>query len=134
MAALVANLLDQGRVIHLLAVALCAGGTVALLLLPGWGAGLVSAAVLLLGLGETWMALRVGFDAGCFRSIAEGADGLDLEGFDLALGQLGLLPPGKAGRPLARRVAGAKRLLVLQGALLSAQLGLLLALTVISRG
>ena len=125
-AALMADLLEQGRVIHLLAVALCAAAAAALLLAPGWTAGLIPALVLLAGLGETWMALRVGFDARCFRRIAEDRDGSGLEGFDLALGRLGLMPPAKAGRPMAVRLAGGRHLLIIQGAVLALQAGLVL--------
>ena len=135
-AALMASLLEQGWVIHLLAMALCAGATVGLLLASNWSIALVSTAVLLAGTGETWVALRVGFDARCFRNIAEGGDGFDLNGFDLALGRLGLLPPAKrkAGRPMDPRLAGAKRLLILQGTCLVAQVVLMLVtLLVITR-
>ena len=132
-AALAANLLDQGRSIHLLSVALCTGAAVALLLMPGGRTGLAAAAVLLAGLAETWMAVRVGFDASSFRGIARGDDGLSLESFDRTMIRLGVLPPGKAGRPMARRVAGARRLLVVQGVFLLVQAGLLLPVLFIAQ-
>lgn len=131
-AATMADLLEGGRVIHLLSVALSAGAMAALLLAPGWRAAIGSVAVLLAGLAETWMALRVGFDARCFRRIAATADDPGLDGFDTALRRLGLMPPDKAGRPLAPRLAGARRLLSRQGMALLAQVGVaLLAVLVV---
>ncbi|WP_156963922.1 hypothetical protein [Muricoccus aerilatus] len=98
----------------------------ALLLAPGWRSATGPAEVLLAGLAETWLALRVGFDARCFRRIAGTADDPGLVGFDATLRRLGLMPQDKAGRSLAPRLAGAKRLLARQGIALLAQVGLAL--------
>ncbi len=81
------------------------------------GASLVAA------LAGSLMALRVGFDAALFRRLSVSAD---LAGFDAAMTGLALMPSGKAGRAMAARVAGARRLLVLQGACLLAQVALIL--------
>lgn len=115
------DLLAQGRLIHLSSIALGAGAAAALLLAPGWRSMLGPAAILLAGLAETWMALRVGFDARCFRRLAEAAGGPDLAGFNSALRRLGLMPEGKAGRGMALRIAGARRLLTIQGLALVVQ-------------
>ena len=123
-AATMADLLEGGRVVHLLSVALSAGAMAALLLAPDWRSAIGPGAVLLAGLVETWMALRVGFDARCFRRIAETADDPRLVRFDATMRRLGLMTEGKAGRPLAPRIAGARRLLVRQGAALFAQAGI----------
>ena len=79
------------------------------------------------GLAELYLAIRVGFDAVLFERLAAATDGLDLTGLDRALSLLGLVPPGKTGRPMAERIAGARRLLGWQGRLLGAQALLLLA-------
>jgi len=126
--AAMADLLDQGRPIHLLSVALCTGAMVALLLAPDPRSAIGPATILLAGLAETWVTIRVGFDARCFRRIAD-PDGPGLAGFDAALGRLGLMPDGKAGRPLAPRLAGAGRLLRLQGVILIAQVAMALLAT-----
>jgi len=118
-----ADLLEQGRALHLLSVGLSAGAVAALLLGPGGWSAAGPAAVLLAGLAETWLALRVGFDARCFRRIARGADDPGLACLDAALLRLGLMPGDKAGRPMASRLEGARRLLGLQGAALVAQAG-----------
>ncbi|MBI0539525.1 hypothetical protein D9599_28870 [Roseomonas sp. KE2513] len=123
-AATIADLLEGGWAIHLFSAALSAGAMAALLLAPSWQAAIGPVAVLLAGLVETWMALRVRFDARCFRRIAEAADGPGLAGFDAALCRLGLMPESKAGRPLAPRIAGARRLLARQSIALLAQIGL----------
>lgn len=72
------------------------------------------------GVAQTWFALRVGLDAALFRQIAATPE--ELPQIDAALVGTGLMPPAKAGRPIAARVRGAKRLLALQAAALLAQL------------
>ena len=72
---------------------------------------------------ELAIAMRVSLDAALFRRLAEdaAAERLDVAAFDAALLALKLMSPGKAGQPIARRFAGARRLLVLQGATLVMQ-------------
>jgi hypothetical protein len=81
------------------------------------------AAGLVAALGQTVLALRVGFDAALFRRLSLAPD---LAAFDTAMTALALMPAAKTGRPMAARVAGARRLIVLQGACLVAQVALIL--------
>lgn len=83
--------------------------------------------VALAGLAETYLAIRVGFDAALFDHQARSGE-KDFIGIDAALMELGLLPAAKAGRPVSARVAGARRLLVLQSIALIAQVGLVVAI------
>jgi hypothetical protein len=85
----------------------------------------VGIAVVLLGVIEFWLAARVALDAALFDTIA--GRGTDLEGFDRAMMALGLMPSGKASRPLAWRIGGAFRLIKLQALALAAQLIVLVA-------
>jgi hypothetical protein len=135
MLAAAASLLDQARVLDRLSRAITVAALVLLLLVavvPGsptaW-AFVVPALVVLLGLAETYCAMRVGFDAALFRRLAahagEGAP--DLAGLDAALVGLGLLPQAKAGRPVPDRIAGARRLLSRQAATLGVQVLAVLA-------
>lgn len=76
------------------------------------GAAAAFAAALLLVLPERVLALRVAFDAGLFRALAAGRpDGAAqaLPALDTALQAL-RLRAAAAPRPLAERVAGARRL------------------------
>jgi len=129
--AALADLLAQGQVLHLLSAALCAGAAAAVFLVPGWRSAIGPAVILLAGLAETWMALRVGFDARCFLRISAAAEDHDLTAFDRSLMQLGLMPQSKAGRPIALRMAGAQRLLAIQGVMVMMQvaIGIVAALT-----
>ena len=74
------------------------------------------------GLTELWFALRVGLDAGIFGDLADVNQATDWRPVDSGLGLLGLMPPAKAGRPLAPRIAGALRLLRCQAGALAVQL------------
>lgn len=85
-------------------------------------AGLVALAAL--ALAERWLAGRVALDARLFDRLAAGALSLDgLDGLDGALRRVLAVPAAKARRPLAPRIAGAKRL----AALHLAAVGLLVA-------
>ena len=127
-----ANLLDQGRVIDGTSRLITAAAMISLLLLPlttGLSFGLPTAitmAVAAVGLGETYFAFRVGFDAALFRGLAGRPSGPDLAELDGALRGLGLIPDAKTGRPLAERATGARSLLYTQGTLLAAQAVLIL--------
>lgn len=123
-----AGLLGMGRSIERLScplVVLACAGLLAPLVAPvplaSWFALLASA---LAGLHAAYMGARVALDGGLFRALA--AEG-DLAALDGALLQPGLMPPAKAGRPLADRAHGAKRLLVHQAASFAVQAGALLA-------
>lgn len=123
-----AGLLDMGRSLERLScplVVLAFGGLLAPLVIPvplaSWFALLAS---VLAGSHGAYMGARVAFDASLFRALA--ADG-DTAALDGALLQLGLMPAAKAGRPLAERVHGAKRLLLRQALSFAVQAGALLA-------
>jgi hypothetical protein len=122
-----ADLLDQGQAVSRLSIAVTAIG-VAVLLLPVFPASAATvptaAAVVLIGLLELLLAARVSFDARLFRRLAEdaAADRLDIDACDAALVGLRLMPVRKAGRPVAKRLAGAKRLLILQGGVFLVQM------------
>ena len=131
-AAVSADLLGHGRRIHdvsrLLTVAaglgLVAGIVSPRSLTPVLAAGLAA----LLGLVETYLAVRVGFDAALFDRLSGRTATLpDLEALDGALTSLGLVEGGTADRPIAARAAGARRLLAWQGRALAGQVAVLIA-------
>ena len=70
------------------------------------------------GTAELFIAMRVSLDAALFRRLANDAAGerLDVPSFDAAMLALKLMRAGQAGQPIAKRFAGARRLLVIQGA------------------
>jgi hypothetical protein len=126
MLAAAADLLDQGQIVNRLSVAVTAIAVAILLLpmLPPSEATLpTAAAVAIVGLVELMVAMRVSLDAALFRRLAGDAasEHLDVAAFDAARLALKLMRPGKAGLPIARRFARARRLLVLQGATLFVQ-------------
>lgn len=132
MLAAAADLLDQGQIVNRLSVAVTAIAVAILLLpmLPPSEATLpTAAAVAVIGLVELLFAMRVSLDAALFRRMAEdaAAERLDVAAFDAALLALKLMRQGKAGLPIARRFAGARRLLILQGATLLLQVAAALA-------
>ncbi|MBX3503296.1 MAG: hypothetical protein KF889_27950 [Alphaproteobacteria bacterium] len=112
-----ADLLDQGRLIHGIAGPLTVAGAIAVPVLsllskpPAIVLVAISVSVAL-GLAETLLALRVGFDAAALRRMAGHQDGASR--FDAALAALGLAGAERAGRPMADRSRGCLRLLRLQ--------------------
>jgi hypothetical protein len=134
--AVAASLLEQGRVIDglsRLVTALAVVGTpiLATLLSPlAMGLPLV---VIALGLLQTWLASRVGFDAALFSRLAA-SPGASTEAFDRVMTHIGLLPPGKAGRPWDLRIAGARRLMAWQAVAMLAQVGVAMAAAVLIVG
>lgn len=131
-----AALLDQGRVVDRLSRPLTAAALIAMMLssfvaVPlSWPLLAWAVLVVLAGLAETFLAIRVGFDADLFRQVA--AEAADFAATDAALARLGLLPAAKAGRPADIRIAGARRLLGLQVAALAAQVGLVVVGAILS--
>jgi hypothetical protein len=112
-----ADLLDQGRLIHGIAGPLTIGGTIAVPVLavlhrPSAGVLILLTLAVALGLVETLLALRVAFDAAALHRMAGHEDGPSR--FDAALLALGLMKPDRAGRPLVDRAKGCLRLLRLQ--------------------
>ncbi len=135
LAAASADLLDQGAIIDRLSRPLTIAALLGLMVGLGVELGALLTAGLLLvslaGLAETYLALRVGFDAALFRRLAEGEAGgaPDLGTLDAALLALGLVPEGKAGRAIEQRALGGRRLLTLQGAALVLQIAVILLAT-----
>jgi len=132
LAAIAATLLDQGGRAVGLSRLLTAAALIALMVwpaLPGRPPVLmqvVLGVVALAGLGESYLASRVGFDIALFRRLADRQDAFDLDRLDSALLRSNLIAPAKTGRPIAVRVAGARRLLQWQGRLLGLQVALIL--------
>jgi hypothetical protein len=125
-----AALLDQGRTVDRLSCGLTAAAIAVLVILPAltphfqWLSIGFAAAAVAAGLAQTWLAIRVGFDAVLFQRLAGTGDFAAIDG---ALTGLGLTPAGKSGRPAAARVAGARRLFRLQILALAVQILCLLA-------
>ena len=132
LAAAAAALLDQGQRADRLSRPITAASALVLLLLPAFLEPppvlptTILALVVLLGLIELYLAIRVGFDATLFRRLAAAPEGFDRARLDRALSRLGLMPEARTGRPIIERVAGARRLLMWQGVTLAAQLLLIL--------
>lgn len=119
MLAAAADLLDQGQIVNRLSIAVTAIAIAILLLpmLPPSEATLpTAAAVAAVGVVELLIAMRVSLDAALFRRLANDAQAerLDVAAFDAAMLALKLMSAGKAGQPIAKRFAGARRLLVVQ--------------------
>jgi len=131
LAAIAAALLDQGRRVDGLSRLVTVAALFVLMLspaIPGSPSLLLLAMlgpVALLGLGEAYLALRVGFDAALFHSLAAPDEAFDLGRLDEALLRLGLISPAKTGRPITARIAGARRLLQWQGLMLGLQAALI---------
>jgi hypothetical protein len=125
-----AALLEQGRTVNRLSCGLTAAAIAILAILPAltsqtqWTSIGFAAAAVVAGLAQTWFAIRVGFDAALFHRLASTGD---IAAIDTALTGLGLMPSGKAGRPAAPRIAGARRLFRLQIVTLALQVLCLLA-------
>jgi len=75
---------------------------------------------LVLGVIAKYLGFRIAFDASLFADLAEGR--LTMEAFDEAAVSLTLMPRKKAGRPIAVRCRGARRLVTLIGVVTAAQL------------
>lgn len=122
-----ADLLDQGQLVNRLSLAVTAIA-IGVLLLPVFPTSIAfvptAAAVTVFGLIQLFLALRVALDAQLFRRLSEDAarDRLDIGACDAALQALRLMPAGKAGRPVAKRMTGAKRLFMFQILALMVQL------------
>lgn len=111
-AQVIAALLRQGRLLDRLSGALLLTGVVfglgqLVLKQPDLLLAAICLALVLTGLVQKYLALRVAFDADLFARL----ETLGLAELDAALLGLGLLTPERAGRPLAERSRGALRLL-----------------------
>ena len=121
-----ADLLDQGQLVHRLSLPLTAIA-VGVLLLPVFPTSIAliptAIGVAAIGLAELFLAIRVALDAQLFRRLAHDAaeDRLDVDACDAALQALRLMPARRAGQPVAKRMIGAKHLLMWQIAALLVQ-------------
>jgi hypothetical protein len=128
-----ACLLDQGRVVDGLSRLLTGAALLVLLLpivLPASPQRLpvaILAAVALLGMVETFYAVRVGFDAALLHWLSAGPEGVDFDTLDKALVRLGLVGEPRPERSTADRVAGAFRLLQRLAVMLGLQVALIAA-------
>ncbi|WP_083672191.1 hypothetical protein [Sphingomonas montana] len=82
---------------------------------------ILQAALVLAGL---WLSLRLRIDTVLFHALAKAGD---MDAFDRAMVELGLLEAGKVGRPMPDRVRGLMRLVRLLAVVVVTQLGLLIA-------
>lgn len=127
--ALLAALLDAGRAIHFLSLAVTIVSLAGLGLSSALSLGLASACLLavavVIGAFETYLAVRVGFDAAIFRLVAAGEAGWDE--VDRGLAGLNLAASPAFPRSPASRIKGALRLLRRQGLTTASQALLALA-------
>lgn len=115
-----AALLEQGRTVDRLSRLLTAAVLIGMLVYPAAIGSppftLIASAVViaLAGFAESYLAIRVSFDAALFRQLASAPEPPDFSEMDQSLTDLGLLPAAKRGRPLSVRIAGARQLMRLQ--------------------
>ncbi|WP_434986140.1 hypothetical protein [Pseudomonas protegens] len=135
----VASLLRRGRALDQLSTGLTLLGALYglgqyLLTSVTLGGLLVSLALVLLGLVEKYLALRVAFDADLFQRVADAPTTLEhsTQALDQALSALGLQPAQRGGRPWYQRSRGALGLLRRQALLLAAQVLVILSVILVS--
>ncbi|QEN45081.1 hypothetical protein [Pseudomonas protegens] len=135
----VASLLRRGRALDQLSTGLTLLGALYglgqyLLTSVTLGGLLVSLALVLLGLMEKYLALRVAFDADLFQRVADAPTTLEhsTQALDQALSALGLQPAQRGGRPWDQRSRGALGLLRRQALLLAAQVLVILSVILVS--
>ena len=126
MLAAVADLLDQGQAVNRLSIAISAIAA-AVLLVPVFPASTAfiptAILVLVVGLVELAFAARVGLGAALYRRLAADAAAgrLDEPAAEAALVALRIFPAKTAVLPIPQRVMRAKRLLIVQSAMLLIQ-------------
>ncbi|WP_047290134.1 hypothetical protein [Pseudomonas protegens] len=135
----VASLLRRGRALDQLSTGLTLLGAMYglgqyLLTSVTLGGLLVSLALVLLGLVEKYLALRVAFDADLFQRVADAPTTLEhsTQALDQALSALGLQPAQRGGRPWDQRSRGALGLLRRQALLVAAQVLVILSVILVS--
>ncbi|BCQ65976.1 MULTISPECIES: hypothetical protein [Pseudomonas] len=135
----VASLLRRGRALDQLSTGLTLLGALYglgqyLLTSVTLGGLLVSLALVLLGLVEKYLALRVAFDADLFQRVADAPTTLEhsTQALDQALSALGLQPAQRGGRPWDQRSRGALGLLRRQALLLATQVLVILSVILVS--
>ncbi|HEY5601515.1 MAG TPA: hypothetical protein VIM41_00240 [Gammaproteobacteria bacterium] len=107
------SLLEQHRHLHLLSCGTSVASMLALLMMLITSTDtlvwlMVLAVVILLGVYETFLAVRIGFDTDLLHRLASHGSVTDkeLRALDEALSYFKLRPESKAGRPLEKRLAG----------------------------
>lgn len=126
-------LLEQGRTLdrlsRLLTVAGLMAALLAVMIAPGAAGGVAATGLVtaIAGCVEIYLAVRVGFDAVLFQRLGASPDLLSVDGMDAALTELELLPEAKRGRPIAARIAGARRLFRWQWCAVLAQVAAIVA-------
>ncbi|WP_047338184.1 hypothetical protein [Pseudomonas protegens] len=135
----VASLLRRGRALDQLSTGLTLLGALYslgqyLLTSVTLGGLLVSLALVLLGLVEKYLALRVAFDVDLFQRVADAPTTLEhsTQALDQALSALGLQPAQRGGRPWDQRSRGALGLLRRQALLVAAQVLVILSVILVS--
>ncbi|MDT3376295.1 hypothetical protein ACETRX_10210 [Labrys portucalensis] len=129
-AAIAASYLRQGRALDWISRGLTLLGVLAVVIAtyasaPLSVSGLAVLAVLL-GLVQSYFALRAGFDAEIFGHLAGNA--FSTTNFDGAMKRLGLFAEDRASRPMSERARGAMALVRRQAIFLVLQVASLLAL------
>jgi len=135
----VASLLRRGRALDQLSTGLTLLGALYglgqyLLASVTLGGLFLSLALVLLGLAEKYLALRVAFDADLFQRVADAPASLEhsTQAMDQALNALGLQPAQGAGRPWDQRSRGALGLLRRQALLLATQVLVIVSVILVS--
>lgn len=129
-AAIAASYLRQGRGIDWVSRGLTLLGAAGILIgtyasAPLWITGL-AALVVLLGLVQSFFALRAGFDADIFSHLA--SNGFSTTNFDGAMKRLALFAEDRAPRPMSARARAAMVLVRRQAVFLALQIVSLFAL------
>jgi hypothetical protein len=119
MLAAAADLLDQGQIANRLSIALTAIA-LGVLLIPMFPASdtmqPTAAVVVILGMAELFLAMRVAIGAAQFRRLAgdAAAERLDIAAYDAALAALSFVKPRRTGQPLGTRLDMARLFLAAQ--------------------
>lgn len=132
-----AALLEQANKIHYCSLSISLASVFALLILViSWTQNdillLGLLLLIVLGLLETYMAIRTGFDARLLNALAKDDSELEsqLQNMDQALIQLKLMPEQKAGRNLDLRLLSCMKLFRMQILLCGLQLLVILLLAI----
>lgn len=126
-AMVMAALLSTGRIVHHFALVVFAITVVTLAMLKPPALGNWAVASLVIVATETYLAMRVSLDARLFRWLAQEKP-VPLTALDAGLAAVGLRAATSDVRPLAGRLAGARRLMAYQVAATAAAALLLAAM------
>lgn len=132
-AAIAASYLRQGRALDKISRALTLIGCIAIVVGTYTAAPLpitlLAALVVLIGLAETYFALRVGFDAEIFSHLARGS--FSATTFDGSMKRLKLIGADRTARPMSERGRGAMTLVRRQAVAVGLQIVCILILPVL---